>query len=66
MRVKEKPLTVYPDADLRRAVARVGEDDHNRPLSKVADLALRAWIVMYDQDKYAAMKLADSFGRAAK
>lgn len=64
--MREKPLTVYPDADLRREVARISEDDHDRPVSKMAELALKAWCVLWERDKYEAMKLADAFGRAAK
>jgi hypothetical protein len=42
-------------------MSRVAEADHDRPLSKVAEMALRAFIVLWERDKWEAMKLADEF-----
>ena len=59
--MKEKPLTIYPDPNVRRAVSRISEEDHDRPLSKVVELAVKAFAVLWDRDRSEARKLADQF-----
>jgi hypothetical protein len=54
-------LTIYPSAEVKRAAEQIGEDDHGRPVSKIAEMALRAFVVMYRKDKWAALKMADEF-----
>lgn len=59
--MRDKPLTVYPSGDLRRAVEKISADDHDRPISKVVELAIKAFAVQWQTDKWAAMRLADQF-----
>lgn len=59
--MKAKPLTIYPEPDTRRAMADIAEDDHDRPLSKMIEVAMKAFIVLYKRDKAEARKLADQF-----
>lgn len=65
--MREKPLTVYPSGDLRRAIEKISDDDHDRPMSKVVELAIKAFAVQWKADKWAAMRLADQFdGKASQ
>ena len=60
-----RPLSIYPGDDVRNEIARIGREDHGRPLTHVAVLALKAFAVLYGRDKYEALKLADAFGKPA-
>jgi hypothetical protein len=60
-----RPVTTYPDPELKRAMERIAEDDHGRPLCKVIELAMKAWCVSYQRNKWEALKLADEFGQEA-
>jgi hypothetical protein len=61
--MKPKPLTVYPETDLRREVERIGDEDHNRPTSHVAIIALKAFVSLYRRDPFEALKLAGEFDK---
>lgn len=57
-------VTIYPSPEVKRAIEEIAEDDHDRPVSHVAEMALRAWVMLYREDKYNALKLADSFDKS--
>jgi hypothetical protein len=59
--MKPAPVTVYPDPDLKRAIQEIAEDDHDRPVCHVIEMAMKAYAVLYREDKYKAIQLADSF-----
>jgi hypothetical protein len=60
-----KPLTTYPDAPLRRHLEDISEADHDRPLSKVAEMAMQAFVVLFERDKYEALRLVDAYQQLA-
>jgi hypothetical protein len=62
--MRSDQLTIYPGTELRRAAERISEQDHGRPISKVVEMALKAYCVLYERDKYEAIRLADSFGKS--
>jgi predicted transcriptional regulator len=63
---KNDPLTIYPDSEVRRAVQRIAENDNDRPVSRMIEMAAKAFVVLYDRDKYAALRLVDEFSTAQK
>ena len=56
-----RPLTVYPGGEVRDALALIQKQDHGRPIAHVAEMALKAFAVLFTRDKYEAMKLVDAF-----
>jgi hypothetical protein len=60
-KAKERPMSIYPDETVKRAIADISTADHNRPQSHVVELAVKAFAMLWRKDRYEAMKLADSF-----
>jgi hypothetical protein len=62
--MKQKPVTFYPGQHTRHALEKIGQADHNRPKAHVVELAVKAFAVLFERDKFAALKLADEFDSA--
>jgi hypothetical protein len=57
---RPKPLTIYPQPEVRGAIERIAHREE-RPLSKTVEQAFKAFSVMWDKDRFATLKLIESF-----
>jgi hypothetical protein len=58
-------ITVYPSPDVAREITKISEEDHGRPLAHTAEMAMKAFIVLWRRDKYEAQRVVDEFAAAS-
>lgn len=65
-RAESGAMTVYPGAVLKREIAAIAADDHDRPQAKVVELAIKAFIVAWRKDRWGALKQAAEYDQQGK